>query len=136
MPKNLNYGYQLLESTDDNTTILETLQNNIQRLSVHTHDGSDSAVLPQRTALIQRNTGWSSIIWSENRNTDGLYEGIHTVGSPNIEFENFSFFTGTVANNKASNMEELILEYTVDVNAKRITLYTNTKFADIMIKYG
>lgn len=47
----LSYGYKKPQSGDRGATLFTALQDNIQRLNDHTHNGSDSAPLPAQSIM-------------------------------------------------------------------------------------
>jgi len=47
----LSYGYKKPETGDRGATFFTAMENNIQRLNDHTHNGTDSAPLPAQSIL-------------------------------------------------------------------------------------
>ena len=134
MPKEITYGYQVLEATDDNVTILEVMQNNIKRLAEHKHDGDDSISLTYSipATIAKKSVAWKVFVWSDNANADGLFSVDVTVNVEGDENTIYTFFTGepTSGSNTNPGMKQIYFEYAADPERNTVTVYSNTKITE------
>jgi len=60
----LSYGYKLPESGDKGSTLWSALEDNITRLNGHTHNGTDSPLLPVQSFILTKQSidhaNWAS----------------------------------------------------------------------------
>lgn len=72
----LSYGYQLPETGDRGGTVFPALEDNIEQINDHDHDGSDSALILRKNIVSNFQTALSAGAWSAQGN--GLYRQLVT----------------------------------------------------------
>ena len=143
MPKNINYGYQILEATDNNATIIEVLQSNIKRLSQHSHDGQNSIHIKETGGTSLRASGWIQFggtgqsNWSLNVNDEGLFRLDYTTAIVDKENTGITFLTREAAPDAPNEriITTVNLDYTINSTTNSMAIYSNTKLTELNILY-
>ena len=140
MPKNINYGYQILEATDNNATIIEVLQSNIKRLSQHSHDGQNSIHIKETGGTSLRASGWipsKQLVWSLNVNDEGLFRLDYTTAIVDKENTGITFLTREAAPDAPNEriITTVNLDYTINSTTNSMAIYSNTKLTELNILY-
>lgn len=124
----LSNGYKLPEDGDRGSTFFPALEDNIQRLNDHTHDGNDSERL---TALSFDTTTQSILSASWTPVSGGLYKQTITLpGSLQVDNITMEFFiaSGSFINHKIyPNVEK--------ISSTQYDIFVNDNTIDLLAKY-
>lgn len=86
----LSYGYEKPESGDKGTSLFTALEDNIQRVNDHDHDGNNSALLPAQNIAASTQT-ISSASWAAFGPTGHYRQLVTTVAGFTFDGTNIGF---------------------------------------------
>lgn len=121
----LSYGYKKPQSNDKGPVVFPALEDNIQQLNDHTHDGTDSAKLPSSSveAVTQAISAASWTLVS-----GGLYK--QTVTLPGgIDYDKISI---TIHDDATGHLLYLTIE---KVSSSQYDVYINDNSLDLVAVY-
>lgn len=124
----LTYGYKKPETGDAGASLWTALQDDIQRLNDHSHNGINSASLSS-TALVAVTDNLESADWSAVGLPTGHYK--QTVVIPN----GFNYDTVQIGFRKAST-GEMVYPTVEKVSGTQFTVYTTDNTLDYTVLYG
>ena len=141
MSTTLSKGYKLPSAGDDSTTWMSNIEDNIQRLNDHDHDGTDSALIDgskiTKSAVVEVSTTSSDPAWVDGGSaTHDRYSIVltSTVGPIPANFLSSSTSSSELCDVKvmdSSNNDEQVFVKYVWANtgaSTTLTIYTPEKF--------
>lgn len=121
----LSYGYQKPQTGDLGPVLFPAMENNIQRLNDHNHDGSNSAQLT-RTAVASSTQTLSSASWSATSN--GNYRQSVTMPA------GFDFDTISMQFRLSTGQQ---IHPTIErISDTSFYVYINDNSVDVIVLYG
>ncbi len=119
----LTYGYKKPQLDDTGDIFFPAMEQNIQQLNDHTHDGVTSAVLPTPSASVVH-AAWTAA----GLTTPGLYTQVVSLPAGRA-YDTTQFTvrdsTGTVVNNQITK-----------ASATSYNIFTNDNTQDLVVQYG
>jgi hypothetical protein len=89
----LSYGYKLPQTNDKGPTVFPALENNIQQLNDHNHDGANSAQLTTQSLISQTQTilaaNWVSL------GNGNYHQNVNLLAGYNYDLSTLSFRSPT-----------------------------------------
>lgn len=140
MPYTLEpYKYQVPETGDTGRQFLEVIQDLVERVSGHDHDGANSRQLAvTNIANTEDVRGSGELNWSSTRDDDGLFTA--TIPLPGALVTGERTITFFEHLRTAGVKRRAYLDFTVNEGTgsdqRSIVLYSNKAYADLTIKYA
>lgn len=125
----LSYGYKLPETGDRGSIWFPALEDNIERLNDHSHNGTDSALLTTSSMTATTNTA-SSTAWDAVVGKTGLYSQVVTMPT------GFVYDSYMITFRNAATSGELLYLQTEKVGTGTYRLYCNDNSISVKAFYG